>query len=385
MRIGIDARLYGPKHGGIGRYTSELIKNLELIDLANDYFIFLAHDNYNDYQPQNPKFKKVSADFKVYGIFEQLLYPFLLYKYNLNLVHFPHFNVPLLYAKRFVVTIHDLIISHYPSTRATTLSPLLYQSKLFMYNWIVKSAARRAKKIIAVSEFTKQDIVKHLGVKSDKIQVAYEGVDLPAAGNDCGKVLGDLGISAGDFILYVGSAYPHKNLEKLIEAHKIIQHDRPLAQLVLAGKKNFFYERLQEWYKNGLEELPGISEAESRPDAQQNIIFTDYLSDQDLACLYQGAAVYAFPSLIEGFGLPPLEAQTYGLAVVSSDRTCLPEILGDSAIYFDPEQTSDIAEKIMSLLDNKEKRAELTKRGLENVKKYSWAKMAKEIQSIYLN
>src|SRR3989339_603608 len=97
MKIGIDARLYGTKHGGIGRYTAELIKNLEISDAENDYCVFLAARNFAEYQPKNPRFRKVRADFKVYGIFEQLLYPFLLYKYNFDLMHFPHFNVPLLY------------------------------------------------------------------------------------------------------------------------------------------------------------------------------------------------------------------------------------------------------------------------------------------------
>ncbi|MFA5021287.1 MAG: glycosyltransferase family 1 protein [Patescibacteria group bacterium] len=371
MRIGIDARLYGTKHGGIGRYTAELIKNLEKIDAANDYYVFLAKNNWDEYAPQNPRFKKVSADFKVYGIFEQLLYPALLYHYNLDLVHFTHFNVPMLYAKKFIVTIHDLIISHYPSSRATNLHPLIYRIKLFFYDFIVKSAARRAKQVIAVSQFTKDDIVRLLKIPAEKIAVVYEGADLPMVpAGDCSIILSKLGVG-DDYIMYVGSAYPHKNLEKLIEAFGEALKTRPALQLILVGKSNLFYSRLRE------------SVAE-KAFAKQ-IIFTGYLPDEAIVCLYKSAKLYVFPSLIEGFGLPPLEAQTYDLPVASSDRTCLPEILGESALYFDPNNTWDMAAKIESGLSDEGLRRKLSAKGLENVKKYSWRKMGEEISEIYLS
>ncbi len=371
MRIGIDARLYGTKHAGIGRYTAELIKNLEKIDSTNDYFIFLAKSNWAEYEPNNPKFTKVSADFKVYGVFEQLLYPFQLYSYKLDLVYFTHFNVPILYAKKYFVTIHDLIISHYPSSRATTLNPWLYKIKLLGYNFIVSMAAKRAKKIIAVSEFTKSDIVRLLKIRRDKISVVYEGVDLPVQANlDCQAVADKFGLDK-DFLLYVGSAYPHKNLEKLIEAYFLIEKESQKLQLVLAGKKNFFYKRLEEWLK------------EKYGDRADQVILTDYLTDEELVCLYDQAKLYVFPSLIEGFGLPPLEAQSYGLPVLSSDKSCLPEILGSSALYFDSENVLDMAEKIESALKDESLRQQLKEQGLANIKKYSWSKMAREILSLY--
>ncbi len=378
MRIGIDTRLYGTKHAGLGRYIQELIKNLELSDQTNEYFIFLAANNFDDYQPQNSRFKKIRADYKVYGLFEQLLFPFQLYKYNLQLVHFPHFNVPLLYAKKYIVTIHDLIISHYPSSRATTLSPALYRIKIFFYNLIVSSAARRAKKIIAVSKFTKNDIVRFLKVNSDKVAVVYEGVDLPPENNSDCKILADMAIGS-QYLLYVGAAYPHKNLEKLIEAFRLLKNDFPLLQLVLAGKNNFFYERLKKWTKSE-DQTESIEGAEN---FTENIIFTGYVSDNDLACLYQHASLYIFPSLLEGFGLPPLEAQSYGLPVVSANSSCLPEVLGESATYFDPNNVMDIAEKIKTTLNDEELRQKLAAAGKDNLKKYSWAKMAEEIKALY--
>lgn len=377
MKIGIDARLYGTKHGGIGRYTAELIKNLEQADTTNDYVVFLSRQGFEDYRPQNKKFKKVRANYKVYGIFEQLLFPFQLYAANLDLIHFTHFNAPILYAKKFIVTIHDLIISHYPTSRATTLTPLMYQIKLKSYDFLINIIARRAKKIIAVSQYTKDDIAKRLKIKSEKVAVVYEGVDLPLVNQHlAAKILVDLDI-VDKYILYVGSAYPHKNLEKLIAAVKaineqLISENKNEIQLVLAGKNNFFYERLKEFAAETL--------GEGKKD---RVIFTDWISDDKLVSLYENAECYVFPSLIEGFGLPPLEAQAYGLAVASSNKTCLPEILGDSALYFDGENTADMAEKIYALLSEPELRADLILKGTENAKRYSWRKMAEEIMENY--
>jgi len=218
MKIGIDARLYGTKHGGIGRYTQELIKYLEQNvsrepKAGDQYLVFVSRDGFKDYQPQNPNFKKVKANFRVYSWQEQLIFPFLLWRHRLNLVHFTHFNAPIFYLGEFVVTIHDLIISHFPDSRATTLGPFKYLIKLKLYKVVVSHIAHKAQKIIAVSNFTKEDIAKQLKVNIAKIQTIYEGVDFSPAveKSNCGKVLTDLGLNKR-FLIYVGSAYPHKNL-----------------------------------------------------------------------------------------------------------------------------------------------------------------------------
>jgi len=278
--------------------------------------------------------------------------------------------VPIFYSGKYIVTIHDLIISHYPDSRATTLNPALYKSKLFFYDLVVKNTAKKAQQVIAVSKFTAKDIAEQLNIDSKKIQVVYEGVDLPAIGAASQDVLKRLNLS-GDFMMYVGSAYPHKNLEKLIEAFNLIEADLPDLKLVLVGKRNFFYQRLKDFVE---EKYGGIA---------GKIIFTDYLSDRELATLYQSAKLYVFPSLIEGFGLPSLEAQNYGLPVVSSNSSCLPEILGDSAIYFDPENQREMSEKIKLILSDETLRQKLIAAGRENLKKYSWQKMGEEILEVY--
>jgi len=375
MKIGIDARLYGTGHGGIGRYTEKLIEYLEKVDQDNQYVVFIQKSNFDEYQPQNPNFKKVLADFRVYSFGEQVVFPKLIKKHQLDFIHFAHFNVPLFYRGKFIVTIHDLIISHYPGSRTTTLNPLIYKIKLFLYNITVSRAAKRAEKIIAVTKFTKDDIIRLLKVPAGKIKVVYEGVTKIVIASEAKQSRRDRrGLrprddTSGDYLLYVGSAYPHKNLEKLLVAFQEIVKEQPNLKLIMVGKKNYFYERLENEIKNlGLE---------------KNVMLAGYANDEKLAEFYANARLYVFPSLLEGFGLPPLEAQAHGLPVASSDKSCLPEVLGDSAIYFDPNDVDDMATKIRQGLNDEALRQDLIKKGFENIKKYSWESCARETLEEY--
>lgn len=174
MRIGIDARFYGPLGKGIGRYTQQLIAHLEKLDQENEYFIFLRQENFDLYKPKSSNFHRVLADYSWYSSKEQIFFPLKLYKYHLDLVHFLHFNVPILYRRKFVVTVHDLIIHTHASKKASTLPfPLFYFKKL-AYFLIIKLAVGRAKKIITVSLFSKKEIIKYYKVKPEKIIVTYE-------------------------------------------------------------------------------------------------------------------------------------------------------------------------------------------------------------------
>ncbi len=183
MKIGIDARFFGPKDKGFGRYTENLIRNLEKIDpacrqagLSNHYFIFLRKDSWNEYEPQNENFKKVLANYKWYGIKEQIFLPIKLKKYKLDLVHFTHFNVPIFYRGKFVVTIHDLTLRHFPTFKRSLKNFLIYPFKNLAYRIIFRYAIKNSEKIIAISEHTKQEILKHYSVNPDKIKVIYEGI-----------------------------------------------------------------------------------------------------------------------------------------------------------------------------------------------------------------
>jgi glycosyltransferase involved in cell wall biosynthesis len=330
MRIGIDARMYGPEQGGLGRYIEQLVLHLEQLNTQDEFIIFLRTKNWDAYKPNKSNFKKVLADIPWYGWKEQFQMPNIIKEAKVDLVHFPHWNVPIFYNKPFVVTLHDLLLLHYPSKKATTLGPLMYWFKYQAYLKTLRHAAHESQHILTVSEFSKQDINKTLHVPFNKITVTYlapttpnQQPTLPAE-----DVLNKYGITS-PYVLYVGVAFPHKNLEGLINAWELFQKkfSDHTTKLVLVGKKNYFYEQL----------IPRIQ-------TNKNIIYTDFVPDSDLPTIYKNASLYVMPSFYEGSALPSLEALQYGIPVASSNQTCLPEILQNAAFYFDPKNIENIAD-----------------------------------------
>jgi len=373
-RIGIDARFYGPLGKGLGRYTQEVVDNVTILDKKNEYVIFLSKENFTEFK-ETERVKKVLAPVRWYTLTEQILMPFYIWREKLDLIHFPHFNVPLFTPVKFVVTIHDLILTKFPTIRATTLNPFFYKIKNVAYKIVIRSAIKRAKMIIAVSQFTKEDIITQFKVSSQKIKVTHEGVArLQPMGKEKNisndkKVLLGYNINK-PFLLYVGNAYPHKNLEGLIKGFSSLREkDRDLL-LVLVGKQDYFYSRVEEFTKKYWPK-------------ESPVIFPGFVPDEELAILFKNAIAYIFPSFYEGFGLPPLEAMANGCPVVSSNKSSLPEILGEAAIYFNPEDEKDMMGQIKKVIENKNLRQELIKRGNEQVKKYSWEKCAKETLEVY--
>ncbi len=385
--IGIDARFYGPVGKGLGRYTQEIVDNVITIfanEAAISFVIFLSTENFKDFICDGIKVKKVLIKSRWYTLAEQFEIPFRLWQEKVDLAHFPHFNVPIFTSVPFVVTIHDLILTKFPTYRATTLNPFLYWLKDKAYRLVISSAVKNAQKIITVSNFTKNDLIEQFKVDPEKVVVTYEGIAdlarssafLPESKEDNRKILELYDIST-PFLLYVGNAYPHKNLEALISAFGKIRVKRPSLRLVLVGKEDYFYNRVKDF-------------AASRNFWQKEnhnspIIFPGYVPDINLGTFFSEAAVYVFPSLYEGFGLPPLEAMAHGCPIASSNRASMPEILGDAAAYFDPENQSEIISLIENILDDSVKREKMITRGFEHVKKYNWQVCAKETSQIYLN
>jgi glycosyltransferase involved in cell wall biosynthesis len=246
---------------------------------------------------------------------------------------------------------------------------LWYWIKYCGYKLTIGSAISRASSIIAVSEFTKNDIIGEYPKAKEKINVTYEACDnlcriSSVAPHD---ILEKYGIIK-PYLLYVGNAYPHKNLQRLIDAFALISGSFPDVQLALVGKEDFFYARLKTYVTR-----KNIS----------NIHFLGFVSDQDLDVLYRFTQAYVFPSLYEGFGLPPLEAMAKGAVVLSSNQPCMREILGDAALYANAENAKDFSEGIEKILSEKDLRSMLSTRGYEQIKKYSWDKMASETLLIY--
>ncbi|MEY2986031.1 MAG: hypothetical protein RJB24_260 [Candidatus Parcubacteria bacterium] len=374
MRIGIDARFFGTSGKGLGRYTQKLVEELEHIDHNNQYYIFLNKHNFDEYQPKNPNFHKVLANIPWYSWQEQIIFPNILKKYKLDLVHFLHFNVPILYRRPYFVTIHDLILLEYPTRKASRLNSLMYTIKNLAYRLVIMNAIHTAKKVISISKYTKKSIQKHFHIQDNKMAMIYEGVDLERFNPLNSKEFDfkKFKLQKDKYILYVGNVYPHKNIDRLIDVFANIKQKQNIdkdLKLVLVGKKDYFFENI-------------ISQVKTL-NLEKSVIFPGYVADEELISLYENSLFYVFPSLYEGFGLPPLEAIALGTPIVISNATCLPEIFGEHIEYFDPKSKDNMEKVLYSFIIDKEKR-ELQKTYHQIIlNKYSWSDMAEKTKKLY--
>jgi glycosyltransferase involved in cell wall biosynthesis len=366
MRIGIDARMYGSAQGGLGRYIEQLLIHLEQQLTDEEIVVFLRRDNFDAYTPTHKNITKVLADIPWYGWREQLLFPTIIAKAKIDIMHFPHWNVPLYYNKPFVVTIHDLLLLHFPTREASTLGPITYTFKNWIFKRVLRHAATASRLIIAPSDYTKQDIVKTLAIAEKKIYVTRQAATIFTKTTP--KPLAHHGITK-PFVLYVGVSYPHKNLEGLLTAWALFEKKYGTDyQLVLVGKENFFYRRL-------------LKSATAR--ACQGLVYTNFVPDEELPTLYQKSRLYVLPSLYEGYALPALEAMAYGLPVASSNATCLPEVLQDGALYFDPKNTNSIVSALFQGLTDEPARQKLQERGTRIVTNYQARDLAQKTLTLY--
>lgn len=368
-RIGIDCRMYSSRFTGIGRYVYELIHNLFKLDSQNEYILFFNDPEYDGFNPPNERVTKVRVNAPHYSFSEQVKFLFQLRKHKLDLMHFTHFNAPVLYKHPSVVTIHDLTLSFYPGKKMT--SPL----HRYAYKKTIKSAVRNARKVIAVSQNTKKDIQDILSTDEAKLYVIYEAVN-PAfrrIEDDTYKIkLKEKFNIDRPFILYTGVWRSHKNLPNLIKAFTILKKEYGYdGKLVVTGKHDPVYAQ-------DIFHLPETIEFSN------DIVFTGMVDELELIALYNAAQVYAFPSFYEGFGLPPLEAMQCGTPVAASNTSCIPEVCGeDNALFFDPRDPRDMADKIFTITSEKPVRERLIQNGLQHVKQFSWEKMAKETLDLY--
>ncbi|KKP36371.1 MAG: mannosyltransferase B-like protein [Candidatus Peregrinibacteria bacterium GW2011_GWA2_33_10] len=368
MKIGIDARMYSTKFTGIGRYVYELIQNLQEIDKKNEYFIFLNDPEYKTYIPTNPNFHKIRVNARHYTLTEQLKFLRKLNKCKLDLVHFTHFNAPILYFKPSIVTIHDLTLSFYPGKKMTSVFHRI------AYHLTIYCSIKKAKKIIAVSQNTKKDIEKLFKINSEKIKVIYEAANKDFKPIKDQKLLDHIKEKYDldkPFLLYTGVWRDHKNITGLLKGFHILQQKYKFnGYLVITGKEDPHY--------------PEVKETVKTYNLQKHVKFTGLIPEQDLIALYNLAEIYVLPSFYEGFGLPILEAFACNTPVACSDSSSLPEIAGEqNAIFFDPKDHEDIAAKIHQILKDKSLRKTLKSRGQKRLTRFSWPKMAKETLEVY--
>lgn len=368
MRIGIDARLYD--QAGVGRYIRNLLLNLQKIDTESEYFVFLTETDFENLE-LGTNFHKVLANYRWYSYAEQINLPFKISKLNLDLVHFPHFNVPIFYRRKFVVTIHDLIHQHFNLKRATTHSMISYAVKRIGYKRALANAVKRSCKIITVSHYVGKEIEDNWHLPKGKIIVTKEAVEDELikkvegmSEKEMEKVKRKFKIDSV-YIYYIGNAHPHKNIEGLIKSYLIIKEKVKGLKLVLSGYDHYFWKRIKDEYKNS------------------GIIYTGYVTDDEMIALYKGAKAYIAPAFEEGFGIPILEAMAAGCPVISSSGGSLPEIGGDACVYFNPHDLEDMVKRILSVLENNKTREKLIRLGNCRYKEFSWEKMARQTLEVY--
>lgn len=327
-------------HSGIGTYIRSTLKILtQNEDL--DFTLFGDIPKIANYPA-----KKVLANFPIYSVREQVFFPLLLSRNPVNMLHVPHYNAPLGFKGNLAVTVHDLIHLRYPP------SGLAYLYARGMFQAVLK----KARVVMADSEHTKRDILELIGIPEKKIRVIYPGVDEDFTP---GPAIGE-----PPYILYAGNLKPTKNVGILLDAFRLARAKIPELRLVLIGK-NFMPDAAKEYSRE-----PGIHlEGEvSRPK---------------LIDFYRNARIFVFPSLYEGFGLPPLEAMACGAPVVCSNAASLPEVVGQAAATFDPGNVGELSEILVELWNDDKSRGDLSKKGLERAKQFTWKKCADGIQKVY--
>lgn len=363
MRVGIDARLLHYQHGGISQYILHLIEALAEIEQETIFTIFQSRGDKTSLGVR-PNFRRRSLWTPPHHPLEQWLLPLELSFADIDILHSPDFIPPLKRRFKSVATIHDLAFLRFPH--------LLTEDSRRYYGQVNRAVAS-AEGIIAVSEWTRHDLVEFTGVPRERIRVIYNATDR------CFQPLGDHQLVQrfcrerglpSDFILWVGTLEPRKNLDTLLKAMALLQEREPgRYTLVAVGARGWLYE-------SALQLLDQLR-------IRDYVIFYGPASVEELVMLYNAASLFVFPSLYEGFGLPPLEAMACGTPVISSNAACLPEVLGEAAIFLDPLEVGGWAGAIQKLAGDEGRRQELRQRGLERAASFSWTKTAEQTLSLY--
>ncbi len=367
MRIGFDFRMGGSINAGIGRYSFELL-NAMLERQTNDKFVVFYNDlNVNQADLTVLKGKGaelVPTRIRHYSFAEQWTLPKLLAKHNLDIMHFPNFNVPIWYKGPYVVTIHDMVhhkISGHKKSRAW---------KFYAYKYIIEKAALRAQTIISITEAAKKDIVELLQVPPEKVVVTYEAppaheptkVDVAAVKKKF--------MLTRPYFLFVGTLERKKNVPMLAKGFDIfLSKYKYDMDLVIAGKVDPHYPEIKDQ----------IMDIQHR----NRLVFTDFVTDEDQVALYQGAYAFVSASLHEGFGLPGVEAMRYGVPLLTANTEVFNEVYDNASMYFDPMDANDIAEKMKLITSEPEFYSQMQVKSVERAALFDWGTAAEQTLEIY--
>lgn len=363
MKIAIDARLYGLKHAGIGRYVQNLLTQLSQIDQVNHYQIITSEDSQLTQLPNNHEIIKVNI--KHYSLNEQLKLAYVINKLDADLVHYPHFNVPLLARKPYVLTIHDLLWHDRIGFDVTTLPKLQYLVKYAGYRFTISQAIKKSLYVITPADFVRNQVIKRFHKNHSKVVVTSEAADqLYHQTKKVAVNTTSLGVKK-PFVVYTGSLYPHKNVLSLVQALAYV----PSVDLVVSSARNVFAENFtRDVAKLGL---------------SHRVKMLGFVDDLTLLGLYQQALALVQPSQSEGFGLTGLEAMASGLPVICSHNSVMYEVYGKAALFVDTTQPTEIAQSINRIMEDRSLRLRLKSLGTKQASKYSWSKTAEETLELY--
>jgi len=367
-KIGIIANSLNDEKTGIGQYLFNLLRCILDIDKENEYFLINYKDNSCRLCSSNLKVKKIDNFFKPYigphGW--HLSLPYRLKKDNFDLIFNPS-QIPTFFrfSSPYIINICDLI-------------PLLFpelcwgKSRKLFYQCLLPKTLKNASKITTLSHHTKKDLMKYFNISEDKIMTIHIAVDSnkykPLAKEKISEVRQKYNINL-PFILYVGTLEPRKNIVRLIESFYKVRKNGNEHKLVITGKKGWKYKNIFETVR--------------RLNLSDEIIFTDYVPDKDLPALYNAADLFVYPSIYEGFGLPPLEAMACGTSVITSNTSSFPEVVGSAGIMVNPYDVDELAEKISEVIGSDKLKEELSRKGLEQAKMFSWEKCARETLEVF--
>ena len=365
MRIAIDARKL--RDFGIGTYIRNILTELSRLDRETEYIVLCRPDDIESGDVLGRNFRMVPETASPYSLAEQFKIPLSLAREGVRLVHEPHYVLPPLLRCRSVVTIHDCIHLMFPEYLPNKLA--YYYAKGSMW-----TASRKADRILTVSEASKRDILRFFKVPPEKVVVIYNAIDerfLAPANPERMNLVRQRYQLDHPFVLYVGNIKPHKNIERLIDAfgrgRGRCDHD---LKLIIIGDE--------------ISKYPGLRQSVHKHKLDKHVRFLGFQPMETLAAFYRLARAFVFPSLYEGFGLPPLEAMACGAPVVTSNVSSLPEVAGGAALLVDPYDADAIANGIVTAVNDEAVRADLIARGRDRARSFSWKQSVRKMHEIYM-
>ncbi|MBM4252421.1 MAG: glycosyltransferase family 4 protein [Deltaproteobacteria bacterium] len=365
MRIGINGRFLAAKRTGVQRAAYNLIKALVRVDHVNEYYLFTSADQATNPDWNFPNVKVIAANIREgenfrNHLWEQFVLPRLAMRHQIDILHSPANLAPLLYRGKSIVHIHDLCFVVNPQWFSFSFRTL--------YNFVIPRLARRAAKVITNSNNSRNDLLQFCNLPAERVSQVYWAVDDLFTSRDR-EDNQPTDWNLNDYILYVGSLEPRKNIGTLLEAYELMRSRYPdlKPKLVLIGGESPLFAEVRLKVKK----------------FKDDILFKGFVNDEMLRASYRHASIFVYPSLYEGFGLPPLEAMASGVPVVTTLTSSLPEVVGDAAMMVSPYNVEQLAETMANVLTKPELRRDMITKGKEQVRKFNWYRVARNTLAVY--